>query len=75
MLDIVAPNQHQLALAVEAKRVDEAEPRLTGPGARDTQPMGERQSVDDRQDHQSGYAASRQESGLKDPIVGERKIT
>ena len=75
MLDIVAPNQHQLPLAVEAERVDEAEPRLTRPGARNAQPMGERQSVDDRQDHQSGDAASRQESDLKDPIVGERKIT
>jgi hypothetical protein len=75
MLDIVTPNQNKLPLAVEAERVDEAEPRLTRPGARNAQSTGERQSVDNRQHHQSGYAAGRQEPGLKDPIVGERKIT
>ncbi len=75
MFDIVAPNEHQLPLSVEAERVDEAEPRLAGPSAGNAQPMGEHQSVDERQNHQSGDAASRQESDLKDRISGERKVT
>jgi hypothetical protein len=37
--------------------------------------MGEHQSVGERQNHQSGNAASRQESDLKDRISGERKVT
>jgi hypothetical protein len=72
MFDIVTPNEHQLPLSVEAERVDEAEPRLAGPSAGNAQPMGEHQSVDERQNHQSGDAARRQD---QDPIVGERKVT
>ena len=48
MLDIVAPDEHQLTLPVEAESVDEAEPRLARPPARNAQPMGEREPVDDR---------------------------
>jgi hypothetical protein len=75
MFDIVAPNEHELPLAVEAERVDEAESRLAGPSARNAQPMREYQSVDDRQDHQGGDSASGQETDLNDGIVGERKLT
>ena len=74
MLDIVAPDEDQLPLAVEAERVDEAKPRLAGPSARNAQPMGERQSINDRQDDERGDAARRQESYLDDPIIGERKL-
>jgi hypothetical protein len=75
MFDIVAPNEHELPLAVEAERVDEAEPRLAGPSARNAQPMRKYQSVDDRHDHQGGDSASGQETDLNDGIVGERKLT
>jgi hypothetical protein len=33
MFDVVAANQHQLALPVETERVDQPEPRLAGPSA------------------------------------------
>jgi hypothetical protein len=74
MLDIVAPDEDQLPLAVEAERVDEAKPRLAGPSARNAQPMGERQSVKDRQEDERGDAARRQEPHLDDPIIRERKL-
>ena len=74
MLDIVAPDEDQLALAVQGERVDEAKPRLAGPSARNAQPMGEHQSVKDRQDDERGDAARRQEPHLNDPIIRERKL-
>ena len=74
MLDIVAPNENQLPLAVEAERVDEPEPRLARPSARNAQPMGEHESVEDRQDDQRGDAARRQKSDLDDPVIRERKL-
>ena len=74
MLDIVAPDEDQLPLTVETKRVDQAEARLAGPSARNAQPMGEYQSVEDRQDDECGDAARRQEPHLNDPIVCERKL-
>jgi hypothetical protein len=74
MLDVVAPDEDQLPLAVEAERVDEAKPRLTGPSARNAQPMGEHQSVKDRQEDERGDAARRQEPHLDDPIIRERKL-
>jgi hypothetical protein len=46
MFNIIAANEHQLPLAVEAEGVNEAEPRLAGPPAWNTQPVGERQPVD-----------------------------
>ncbi len=75
MFDIVTPNEDQLPLSVETERVDEAEPRLAGPSAGNAQPMGEHQSVDERQDHQGGDTARRQECDLKDRTAGERKVT
>jgi hypothetical protein len=74
MLDIVAPDEDQLSLTVETERVDEAEARLAGPSTRNAQPMGEYQSVEDRQDDECGDAARRQEPHLNDPIVCERKL-
>jgi hypothetical protein len=74
MLDVVAPDEDQLPLAVEAERVDEAKPRLAGPSARNAQPMGEHQSVKDRQEDERGDAARRQEPHLDDPIIRERKL-
>jgi hypothetical protein len=62
VLNIVAPDQHQLPLAVETERVDEAKPRLASASARNAQPMGEHQSVKDRQDDERGDPARRQES-------------
>ena len=75
MLDVVAPHQYQLPLPVEAESVDEAEPRLSRPAPRDAQSMGEYELVEDRQNHQTGEAAGRQESDLNHTVVGERKIT
>ena len=74
MLNIVAPDEDQLPLAIEAERVDETKPRLAGPSARNAQPMGEHQSVKDRQDDERCDAARRQESHLDDPIIRERKL-
>ncbi len=59
MFDVVAPDEHELALPVEAECVDQPEPRLTGPSARNAQPMSERQPVKDRQNDKGRYAASR----------------
>jgi hypothetical protein len=74
MFDIVASDKHQLALPVEAEGVDQAEPRLAGPSARNTQPMSESQPVEDREHDKGGNAASRKESDLEDPILPERKL-
>ena len=74
MFDIVAPDEHQLPLPVEAECVDQPEPWLAGPTARNAQPMSERQSVKKRQKDEGGDAANREESDLKDTIVRERKI-
>ena len=74
MFDIVAPDEHQLPLAVEAERVDQPEPRLAGPSARNAQPVCERHPVKDRQHDERGDAASHKKSDLKDPIVRERKV-
>jgi hypothetical protein len=74
MFDIVASDKHQLPLPVEAEGVDQAESRLAGPSARNTQPMSESQPVEDREHDKGGNAASRKESDLKDPIVRERKL-
>ena len=74
VFDIVAPDEHQLALPVEAESVDQPEPRLAGPSARNAQPMGERQPIENRQNDEGGDAAGRKESDLKDPIVRERKL-
>jgi hypothetical protein len=75
MLDVVAPHQHQLPLPVQAERIHETQSRLSRPAARDAQAMGEHESVEDRQNHQTGEAAGRQESDLNHTVVGERKIT
>jgi hypothetical protein len=74
MFDIVAPDKHQLPLPIEAERVDQPEPRLADPSARNAQPMGESQPVENRDHDQGGDAASRKESDLKDPVVRERKL-
>jgi len=74
VFDIVAPDEHQLPLPVEAECVDQPEPRLAGPTARNAQPLSERQSVKNRQKDEGGDAANREESDLKDTIVRERKI-
>jgi hypothetical protein len=74
MFDIVATDQHQLPLPIEAECVDQPEPRLAGASARDAQPMSERQPVQNREHDEGGDAASRKKSDLKDPIVRERKL-
>jgi hypothetical protein len=74
MFNIVASDEHQLPLPVEAEGVDQAEPRLAGPSARDAQPMSESQPVEDREHDKGGNTTSRKESDLKDPIVRERKL-
>ena len=74
MFDVVAADQYELTLTVETEGVDQAEPRLAGSSAGNTQPMRERQPVDDRQNDEGGDAASREEPDLQDPIVRERKL-
>ena len=74
MLDIVAADENELPLTVEAEGVDQPEPRLARPSSRDAQPMGEHKPVDDRQRHQDGDPASRQKSDLNDAVVAERKV-
>ena len=74
MFDIVAPDEHQLALPVEAECVDQPEPRLAGPSARNAQPIRKRQPVENRQKDEGGDATNGQESDLKDTIVRERKV-
>ena len=55
MLDVIAPHQHQLALTVERKRIDQAETRLPGSPARgNAQPMPEHESVEKIEDQQRG---------------------
>ena len=75
VFDIVPPDEHELALPVEAECVDQPEPRLSGPSARNAQPMSERQPVKNRQNDKDGDPASQKESDLQDPIVRERKVT
>jgi hypothetical protein len=75
MFDIVAPDQDELSLPVEAKGVDQAQSGLPGSAAGDAQPMRKHQPIDDRQNHQSGDPAGRQNSVLDNTIVAERKIT
>ena len=75
MLDVVAPDQHKLSLPVEAERVHETQSRLSRPSPRDAQPMGEHESVQNRQNHQPGEAAGHQESDLNHGVVRERKTT
>ncbi len=75
MLDVVAPDEHELPLAVETERIDEPEPWLARPPARNAQPMREHQPIGNRQDDQGGDSANRQKSDLKDAVVGERKLT
>jgi hypothetical protein len=74
MFDIVATDQHQLPLPIQAERIDQPEPRLPGPSARNAQPMSEGQAVDNREHDQGGDAASGKESDLENPIVRERKL-
>jgi hypothetical protein len=75
MFDIVAPDEHELALPVEAECVDQPEPGLAGPSARNAQPMSERQPVKNRQNDKGGDPAGQKEADLQDPIVRERKVT
>jgi hypothetical protein len=75
MFHIVAPDEHKLALPVEAECVDQPEPGLAGPSARNTQPLSERQPVKNRQNDKGGDRASQKEADLQDPIVRERKVT
>jgi hypothetical protein len=74
MFDIVAPDKHQLPLPVEAECVDQPQPRLAGPSARNAQPMSEGQPIKNREHDEGGDAASRKESDLQDPTVRERKL-
>jgi hypothetical protein len=74
MFDIVATDQHQLPLPIQAERIDQPEPRLPCPSARNAQPMSEGQAVDNREHDQGGDAASGKESDLENPIVRERKL-
>ncbi|MBV8440489.1 MAG: hypothetical protein JO312_08020 [Hyphomicrobiales bacterium] len=75
MLDVVAPHQHKLPLPVEAERVHKTQSRLSRPSPWDAQPVGEHESVQNRQNHQRGKAAGHQESDLHHAVVGEWKIT
>ena len=74
MFDIVSTDQHQLPLPIQAERIDQPEPRLPGPSTRNAQPMSEGQAVNNRKHDESGDAASRKESDLKNPTVRERKL-
>jgi hypothetical protein len=58
MFDIVAPDQHQLPLPVEAERIDKPEPRLAGSSPRDAQPVCKRQPINKRKHDECGDAAS-----------------
>jgi hypothetical protein len=74
MLDIVAADQNELPLAVEAERVDEAEPRLASSPAGNPQPMGKHDTIDNGQCDQDSDPAGRQNGDLDDAAIGERKI-
>ena len=74
MFDVVAPNQHKLALAVESEGVNKAKPRLPGPPARDSQPVREHHAINDRDGDQRGDPTSRQNADLDDAAVAEREI-
>ncbi len=75
MLNVVAPDQHKLPLPVEAEGVHETQSWLSRPSAGDPKPVREHEPVQDRQNHQRGDAASRQEADLNHPVVGEWKVT
>jgi hypothetical protein len=75
MLDVVAPHEHKLPLPIEAERVDETQSRLSCASPRHAQPVGEHESVQNRQNHQRGESAGNQESDLDHTVVGEWKIT
>jgi hypothetical protein len=59
MFDVVAADQHELPLPVEAECIDQPEPRLSGSPTRNTQPMCEGQPVNNREDDEGGDATSR----------------
>jgi hypothetical protein len=75
MFHVVAPDEHQLALPVEAECVDQPESGLAGPSARNTQPLSERQPIENGQNDKGGDRASQKEADLQDPVVRERKVT
>jgi hypothetical protein len=58
VFDIVAPDEHELALPVKAECVHQPQPRLAGPSARNAQPMSERQPVKNRQNNKGGDPTS-----------------
>jgi hypothetical protein len=74
VLDVVAPDEDELSLTVEAERVDQSESRLAGPAPRDPQSVRESEPINDRQRHQDGDPTDRQKSDLDDTVVAERKV-
>ena len=74
MLYVISPDEDELPLAVETERVDEAQPRLPGPAARDPQPVREHQTINDRQCHQNGDPASYQNADLGNRVAAKRKV-
>jgi hypothetical protein len=74
MLHVISPDEDELPLAVETERVDEAQPRLPGPAARDPQPVREHQTINDRQRHQNGDPASYQNADLGNRVAAKRKV-
>ncbi len=50
MLDIVAPDQHQLALTIDGEGVDDAQPRLARTATGHPEPVAEHASIEDVED-------------------------
>lgn len=71
MLDIVPPNEHQLALPVQAEGVHQPEPGLARTAARNPEAMGEHEPVNDRQHNQRRNSAGDQHRDLEGLVVAE----
>jgi hypothetical protein len=74
VLDVIAPHQHQLALAVERKCLDQAEARLSRSAARgDAQAMPEDEPVEEKQNQQCGNGRDYDQPGsvkIRRPDIG-----
>ena len=74
MFDIVAADENELPLSIEAERVDQPQSGLARPSAGNAQPVREQEPIDDRQRHQGRNPAKHQKSDLNDTVVAERKV-
>jgi hypothetical protein len=69
MFDIVAADEHQLTLSIEAEGVDESKPRLARSATRNSQSVREHKAINERQRHKNRDPASHQNRDLEHAFV------